>query len=92
MITVSGLITGQDLLAQLKDKELGQSLLLPENMLRSGERVFLDDMTVNELEKELNTPVVIVRSSGDSLVNALLGIEDETDESVFRPYELDDEI
>ena len=92
MITVSGLITGQDLLAQLKDKELGQSLLLPENMLRSGERVFLDDMTVDELEKELNTPVVIVRSSGDSLVNALLGIEDETDESVFRPYELDDEI
>ena len=92
MITVSGLLTGQDLLAQLKGEELGECLLLPENMLRSGERVFLDDMTVEELERELNTPVVIVRSCGDALVNALLGIEDDADESVFRPYELDDEI
>ena len=45
-ITVSGLITGQDLMAQLKDKELGDRLLLPENVLRSGEDVFLDDYHV----------------------------------------------
>ena len=48
-ITVSGLITGQDLEAQLKGRDLGEVLLLPENMLKSGEPVFLDDVTVGQL-------------------------------------------
>lgn len=91
MITVSGLLTGQDLLAQLKNKELGDQLLLPENMLRSGERVFLDDMTVEELEEALGTPIAIVKSSGQALVNAVLGLETEDEDDKFRPYELDEE-
>lgn len=52
-ITVSGLLTGQDVIAQLKNKELGEYLLLPCNLLRSGENVFLDDRTVEEVEKEI---------------------------------------
>lgn len=72
-ITVSGLLTGQDIEKQLKGKELGERILLPENVLRSGERVFLDDMTVEELEKALQVRVDIVKSSGRDFVNAILG-------------------
>ncbi len=71
-ITVSGLLTGQDIERQLKGKELGERILLPENVLRSGERVFLDDITVEELEKALQVKVDIVKSSGRDFVNAIL--------------------
>ena len=71
MITVSGLLTGQDLIAQLKDKELGEKLLLPCNLLRSGEEVFLDDITLDELKKTLQVPIDIVKSSGQDLVSCL---------------------
>ena len=73
-ITVSGLLTGQDLLAQLKGRDLGERLLLPCNMLRSGEEVFLDDVTVTELSGALQVPVTIVKSSGQDLLDAMLGI------------------
>ncbi len=72
-ITVSGLLTGQDLLAQLREKTLGSRLLLPENILRSGEDVFLDDMRVGELEKALQVPINIVKSSGNDFVKTILG-------------------
>ncbi len=72
MITVSGLLTGQDLLAQLKGKALGDRLLLPQNVLKSGETVFLDDMTLAELEKALQVPIDIVKSSGQDLLDAIL--------------------
>lgn len=73
MITVSGLLTGQDIMAQLKGKPLGECLLLPQNMLRSGEDVFLDDFHVPDLEKALQVPVNIVKSSGHDFVSAVLG-------------------
>ncbi|MBQ8230614.1 MAG: DUF512 domain-containing protein [Lachnospiraceae bacterium] len=72
-ITVSGLLTGQDILKQLKGKELGNRLLLPQNVLRSGETVFLDDLTVEELEKALQVPINIVKSSGYDFVHCILG-------------------
>ena len=72
-ITVSGLITGSDLVRQLSGMELGDALLLPVNMLRSGERVFLDDMTVEELEQTLQIRIIIVESSGRDLVRAITG-------------------
>lgn len=75
-ITVSGLLTGQDLIAQLKGKRLGERLLLPCNVLRSGESVFLDDVTVEELEIALQKPVNIVKSSGRDFVKSVL-MEDE---------------
>lgn len=72
-ITVSGLLTGQDLIRQLKGRDLGEKLLLPCNLLRSGEEVFLDDVTLTELKNALQVPVDIVKSSGQDLVNAFLG-------------------
>ena len=71
-ITVSGLLTGQDILKQLKGKELGEKIYLPQNVLKSGECVFLDDMTVDELEKALQVPVDIVKSSGQDFVNTVV--------------------
>ena len=72
MITVSGLITGGDLINQLKNKELSDTLLLPCNMLRSGERVFLDDITVDEVEKALQVKVNIVESSGKDFLDSII--------------------
>jgi len=73
MITVSGLLTGQDIIAQLRGKELGERLLLPQNVLRSGEQVFLDDVKVSELETALQVKTDIVKSSGQDFVDAVLG-------------------
>lgn len=72
LITVSGLITGQDLLAQLKDKELGEAILIPCNMLRDGEEVFLDDITLSDVKASLQVEVNVVKSSGQALIDAIL--------------------
>lgn len=72
-ITVSGLLCGQDLISQLKGKDLGEELLLPVNMFRAGEEYFLDDVTKEQVERELNVKVVIVPSDGAELVNAFCG-------------------
>ena len=72
-ITVSGLITGGDIIAQLKGKRLGSRLLLPCNMLKADEDVFLDDLTVKEVSDALQVSVDIVKSSGQDLVDAMLG-------------------
>ena len=74
-ITVSGLITGQDLIAQLKDKPLGDRLILPAVMFKSGEEVFLDDITKTQAEDALQIPINIVKSSGYDLVDAILDPE-----------------
>ena len=76
-ITVSGLITGQDLVKQVKEQqkagmELGDTLNIPSNMLRSGEQAFLDDMTVDEAEKALNMRVVPVESGGKDFLEAII--------------------
>lgn len=73
LITVSGLLTGQDILAQLREKPLGSRLLLPQNVLRSGETVFLDDLMVADLEKALQVEINIVKSSGCDFIDAVLG-------------------
>ena len=73
MITVSGLLTGQDLKKQLSVVPLGEKLLIPCNMIRSEEQDFLDDVTVEELEKTLQVPIDIVKSSGMDLLDAILG-------------------
>lgn len=71
-ITVSGLLTGHDIIEQLKGKELGDRLLLPCNLLRSGEEVFLDDVTLAQVESALQVKIDIVKSSGQDLVSCLL--------------------
>lgn len=76
-ITVSGLLTGQDIIKQLQGKNLGERVLLPQNVLRSGEDYFLDDITVEELEKALQVKTDIVKSSGHDFVNAILKQDSE---------------
>lgn len=71
-ITVSGLLTGQDIVEQLKGRQLGSKLLLPCNLLRSGEEVFLDDMTLTQVGNALQVKIDIVKSSGQALVSCLL--------------------
>ena len=71
-ITVAGLITGQDLVNQLKGKDLGEELLLTTNMLKNDEPVFLDDMTVEQLQTSLQIKISIVESSGNDFVNCIL--------------------
>lgn len=73
-ITVAGLLTGRDIIAQLKGKYLGQALLLPDVLLRNGEDVLLDDLTIQDLENALQIPVRIVQSDGDSLLEQVLGL------------------
>ncbi len=88
-ITVSGLITGQDLLAQLSEiqkqpentgepgKGLGDTLLIPSNMLRSGEKVFLDDMSVSQISQGLGIPIKATECEGCHLLEAILNPEYE---------------
>ena len=72
-ITLSGLITGKDLMNQLQGKELGTNLLLPCNMLRDGEEVFLDDITLIEIKETLQVEVDIVKSSGQDFIESIIG-------------------
>ena len=76
-ITVSGLITGQDLIKQLKEKQeagldLGDSVIIPSNMIRSGEKVFLDDVTTTDVETALGARVVISGPEGKDFMEAVL--------------------
>lgn len=75
-ITVSGLVTGGDLIEQLKGRELGARLLIPINMLRHGEDVFLDDVTLSEVAEELNVEVIPVNQDGFDLCDAIFDIRD----------------
>ncbi len=71
-ITVAGLITGGDITAQLKEQKLGEALLIPDVMLRNGETVLLDDVTVEEMENTLQTKIRIVQSDGKSFIDSIL--------------------
>ena len=71
-ITVSGLLTGQDIISQLQGMDLGNRLLLPQNVLRSGEDYFLDDVTLSQLEETLQVRADIVKSSGRDFVRTIL--------------------
>ncbi len=74
-ITVTGLLTGGDIVAQIKDKDLGDGLLLPCNTLKADEDIFLDDMTFAEFQNALQVPVIIVQSSGMSFFNSIIEME-----------------
>ncbi|MBR5155544.1 MAG: DUF512 domain-containing protein [Clostridia bacterium] len=71
-ITVSGLITAGDIIEQLKGKDLGDEILIPTSMLRHNEDVFLDNLTVSDVEKSLNIRVVVVENDGYDFVEKLL--------------------
>lgn len=72
-VNVCGLLTGGDIIEQLKNKELGQELLISRSMLRAGEHVLLDDCTVAQIEMELGVKIRIVESNGSDFVDAVIG-------------------
>ncbi len=72
-ITVTGLLTGKDIIKQLEGKKLGERLYIPENVLRAGEDVLLDDVTLGDLEQSLQVKVDIVKSDGTSFINMYEG-------------------
>ena len=74
-IDVSGLVTATDLMEQLKDKPLGERLLIPANMLRHGGDVFLDDYRVSDVEERLHIPITVTEGDGFSLVDAIFELE-----------------
>ena len=72
-VLVSGLVTGGDLIAQLRGRPLGERLLIPVNMLRHGEGVFLDDVTLSDVTAALGVPVRVVKQDGYDLLEAICG-------------------
>ena len=73
-VTVAGLVTGQDLLAQLEDIQIGEQLLIPANMLRHEQDRFLDDITLTEVSKRLGVEVVPVENDAFDLLDRMLGV------------------
>ena len=74
-ITVAGLVTGGDLIAQIKDKNHAQTLIIPSVMLRSEGDVFLDDVSVEDAERALSAKIVVTdQSDGFALLDNILGI------------------
>ena len=71
-IDVAGLITGKDLIAQLRGRELGERLYRTNRMLRDGENVFLDDVTTDEVERELGVKVIPVSGGGEALLSCMM--------------------
>ena len=76
MITVSGLLTGTDIINQLKGRELGEYIILPDSLLRNGETVLLDDIYLSDIERELGVKVKIALNSAESLVNRIMNTEE----------------
>jgi NifB/MoaA-like Fe-S oxidoreductase len=71
-ITITGLITGQDIINQLKDKDLGDELIITEVMLKSDADIFLDDVTLEDVEKALNIKIRKAGNGGANFVNDIL--------------------
>lgn len=75
-VTVTGLLVGQDLIKQLKNKELGDTLLVSETMLKDDEDVLLDDVSVEDISFALNIPVTIVKNNGGEFIKSILKIKE----------------
>ena len=72
-VTVSGLVTGRDLISQLQGQNLGSRLLIPRNMLKHGEDIFLDDTGVSDVSEALGVFIRVVKQDGADLLRAFLG-------------------
>ena len=75
-VTVTGLLTGQDIIKQLKNKELGDTLLLSDTMLKDNEIILLDDTTTTDISTSLNIPVTIVENDGARFIKSILQIKE----------------
>ena len=68
-ITVAGLLTATDLIDQLKNKDLGETLYITRSMMKSDEEIFLDNITLKELEEKLNIEVIPCQNEGKDVVD-----------------------
>jgi NifB/MoaA-like Fe-S oxidoreductase len=76
-ITVSGLITGYDLISQLKGKR-SDGIIIPSSMMKCDEEIFLDNISIEELSRELNTKIIVSKVNGKDLMSKLiLGVDYE---------------
>jgi len=73
-VTVTGLVTGKDICAQLQGSELGGLVMIPDVMLREGDGLFLDDVTIADVEKELEIGVCVFEATPAGLYAALKGL------------------
>ena len=73
-ITVTGLITGGNLITQLKDKELGEYLILCGDMLKDDADIFLDDVTLDEVKEKLNIEIKVNNDGGIGIIKDILGV------------------
>lgn len=72
-ITVAGLITAQDIISQLRDDQHEHDLLIPDVMLRTGETIFLDDITLDELSKTLKRHIRVTKVNGQDFLDTIIG-------------------
>ena len=72
-INVTGLITGQDLINQLRGRDLGERLFISQNMLRRAEMDFLDDVTLEQASEALGVPIYPIEQDGFDLWDAISG-------------------
>ncbi|KRQ86570.1 hypothetical protein ABG79_01553 [Caloramator mitchellensis] len=70
-ITVAGLLTGRDIINQLRNKVAGKTLFIPQNVLKADEDTFLDDVTIKEIEDTLKTKVIKVKYTGEDLIEKI---------------------
>lgn len=75
-INVSGLVTGGDLIDQLRGDDLGDRLLIPSSMLRFENDLFLDDVSTDDVERELNITLIPINNNGNDLVEAVIAGKD----------------
>lgn len=73
-ITVTGLITAQDIIAQLRGQDLGDELIISSSMLMRDSEIFLDDLTVSDVENELNVKIRSTQNDGFELLDAIMGV------------------
>lgn len=71
-VTVAGLLTGEDIIRQLKGKTLGLGLFLPKVLLKSGETVLLDDVSIEDIERELDIPVYVIDNDGYEFTKTII--------------------
>lgn len=76
-ITVSGLITGTDIINTLKTQQSGDYIIIPNNMLKKGEDIFLDDVTLVDLQQKLNKKVIVCNYEGDNLIEVINNLSTE---------------
>lgn len=75
MITVSGLLTGVDIIKQCNEYEdLGDVVVLPSNVLQAESEIFLDDYTLTEVSEKIGVPIIVTGTDGISILNCMLGI------------------